>query len=161
MKKLLARSILAFGLALSPAWASTPKDTLVIAKNIDDIITLDPAETFELWGGELISNLYDRLMGYELENIKKLVPTAAESYTVSDDGKTLTFKLRSGLKFASGNPVTAEDVAFSFQRAIILNQTPAFILSEFGWTLDNVKELVKAVDPRTVQLTITENYSPL
>src|SRR6266404_7644024 len=57
MKKLLAGSILAFGLALSPAWAGTPKDTLVVAKAIDDMITLDPAETFELSGGELISNL--------------------------------------------------------------------------------------------------------
>ena len=161
MRKLLAGSILAVGLALSPAWASTPKDTLVMAKNIDDIVSLDPAEAFEPTGNELVANLYDRLVGYEAEDVTKLVPAAAESYTVSDDGKTLTFKLRPGLKFASGNPVTAEDVAFSLQRAVILNLTPAFILSEFGWTLDNVKELVKAVDPRTVQLTITENYSPL
>ena len=51
--QLLAGSILAFGLALSPAWASTPKDTLVVAKNIDDMITLDPAETYELSGGAL------------------------------------------------------------------------------------------------------------
>ena len=160
MRKLLAGSILAFGLALSPAWAGTPKDTLVIAKNIADIVSLDPAEALEPSSGEVVANLYDRLVGYEPADITKLVPTAAESYTVSDDGKTLTFKLRPGLKFASGHPVTAEDVAFSLQRAVILNQTPSFILTEFGWNLDNVKDLVKAVDPLTVQLTITEDLAP-
>src|SRR5215470_17275071 len=129
MKKLLAGSILAVGLAWSPAWAATPKDTLVIAKNSDDMITLDPAETYELSGGEVVSNLYDRLVGYEQEDIKKLVPTMAESYKVSDDGKTITFKLRKGLKFQSGNPVTADDVVFSMQRVVALNLTPAFVLT--------------------------------
>ncbi len=160
MKKLLAGAILAVGLAWSPAWASTPKDTLVVAKNIDDMITLDPAETYELSGGEIVSNLYDRLVGYEQEDIKKLVPTLAESYTVSDDGKTITFKLRPGLKFQSGNPVTADDVVFSMQRVIALNLTPAFILTQFGWTPANVTQLVKAIDPTTVSITVTEDLAP-
>jgi peptide/nickel transport system substrate-binding protein len=160
MRKLVAGLILAAALGAAPALAATPKDTLIIAKNIDDIITLDPAETFELSGGEVVKNVYDQLMGYELEDVKKLVPTAAESYTVSDDGRTITFKLRPGLKFASGNPVTAEDVAFSFQRVIVLNLTPAFILTQLGWTPDNVTKLVKAVDPTTVSLTTTENLAP-
>jgi peptide/nickel transport system substrate-binding protein len=160
MKKLLAGTILAVGLAWSPAWAATPKDTLVIAKNIDDMITLDPAETYELSGGEVVSNLYDRLVGFEQEDIKKLVPTLAESYTVSDDGKTITFKLRPGQKFQSGNPVTADDVVFSMQRVIALNLTPAFILSQFGWTPANVTQLVKAVDPMTVSVTVTEDLAP-
>jgi len=69
-------------------------------------------------------------------------------------------KIRSGQKFHSGNPVTAEDVAFSLQRVIILNKTPAFILSQLGWTAENVKELVKATDDTTVQLTITEDFGP-
>jgi len=148
MWKLLAGSILAFGLALSPAWASTPKDTLVIAKNIDDIVSLDPAEAFEPSANELVTNLYDRLVGYDAADVTKLVPAAAESYTVSDDGKTITFKLRPGLKFQSGNPVTADDVVFSMQRVIALNLTPAFILTQFGWTPANVTQLVKAVDPK-------------
>jgi len=160
MKELFYGLVLAAGLAVSPALAATPPDTLVIAKQIDDIITLDPAETFELSGGEVVKNVYDQLMGYELEDVKKLVPAAAESFTVSDDGKTLTFKLREGLTFHSGNKLTAEDVAFSLARVIKLNLTPAFILTQLGWTPENVDQLVKPIDERTVSLTITENLAP-
>ena len=148
-------------LALAPnALADTPADTLVIAKNIDDIISLDPAEAYELTGIEVIANLYDRIMRFEPADINKLVPGVAESYTVSDDGKTLTFKIRAGQKFASGNPVTAADAAFSLQRVVKLDKTPAFLIEQLGWSKDNVDQLVKAVDDKTLQVTISENFSP-
>ena len=100
-------------LSLSPAaFADTPADTLVIAKNIDDIITLDPAEAYELTGIEVVANIYDRIMRFEPTDINKLVPGVAESYTASEDGKTITFKIRKGLTFASGNPLTAADAAY-------------------------------------------------
>ena len=51
--------------ALPAAHAETPDSTLVMAMNIDDIISLDPAETFELVGGEVIANIYDRITVYE------------------------------------------------------------------------------------------------
>ncbi len=150
----------ALALALGPAAAETPKDSFVIAKNIDDIITLDPAEVFEFSGGEIIAQVYDRIMAYEPEDTATLVGGVAESYSISDDGKTITLKIRPGLKFHSGNPVTAEDVAFSMQRVILLDKTPAFIFSQLGWTKDNVKDLVKALDAETAQLTITEDFAP-
>jgi peptide/nickel transport system substrate-binding protein len=146
--------------SVSSAQAATPSDTLVIAKQIDDIITLDPAEVFEFSGGEVIANVYDRIFTFEAEDTEALVPGVAESYTVSDDGKTITLKIRPGQKFHSGNPVTAEDVAFSIQRVILLDKTPAFIFSQLGWTKDNVKDLVKAADEATATLTITEDFSP-
>ena len=163
MRKLL--SCVAFaglvGLAgLAPAMAETPSDTLVIAKNIDDIITLDPAEVFEFSGGEVIANIYDRIMTYEAEDTEKLTGGVAEGYSISDDGRTITLKLRPGQKFHSGNPVTAEDVAFSLQRVIKLDKTPAFILSQLGWKADNVESLVKAKDELTVELTVTEDFAP-
>ena len=46
----------------APASAATPADTLVMAKNIDDMISLDPAECYELTGVEVDSNIYDRLI---------------------------------------------------------------------------------------------------
>ncbi|MGH6927060.1 MAG: ABC transporter substrate-binding protein, partial [Dongiaceae bacterium] len=74
MRKLLSCVALAGLMALgTPATAETPKDTLVIAKNIDDIITLDPAEVFEFSGGEMIANIYDRIMMYEPEDTQTLV----------------------------------------------------------------------------------------
>jgi len=126
----------------------------------DDIITLDPAEVFELSGGEVIAQVYDRIMNYEAEDTEKLVPGVAESYTISDDGKTITLKIRPGQTFHSGNPLTAEDVAFSLQRVILLDKTPAFILSQLGWNKDNVKDLVKTTDDMTVQLSIPEDFAP-
>ncbi|MCX7349907.1 MAG: ABC transporter substrate-binding protein, partial [Alphaproteobacteria bacterium] len=127
--------------ALSPvAMAETPKDTLVIAENIDDIISLDPAEAYELSGIQVLANTYDRIMRFEPTDITKLVGGVAESQTVSDDGKTFTLKIRPGLKFASGNPVTAQDAAFSLQRVIKLNKTPVFLLSQLGWTPENVDQ---------------------
>ncbi|PSC06085.1 ABC transporter substrate-binding protein [Alsobacter soli] len=142
------------------AAAATPKDTLVVAWAIDDIITMDPAETFEISTGEIMGNSYDRLLRYDVNDPSKLVPDLAKSWTVSEDGRTFTFELRDGAKFASGNPVTAEDAAFSLQRAVILDKTPAFILSQFGLTKDNVKDKVKATGPLTLTIETDKSYAP-
>ena len=58
--------------------AAAPKDTAVFAKQIDDIITLDPGECYELSGIEMCTNIYDRLLRYEAEDLTKLVGGVAE-----------------------------------------------------------------------------------
>ncbi len=140
--------------------AGSPKDTLVMAHAFDDIITLDPAEIFEFSGAEYAGNTYDRLIGYDVNDVSKIHGVAAESWTISEDGQTYTFKMRPGISFASGNPLTAEDAAFSLQRAIILNKSPAFILTQFGFSPDNVKETIRAVDPMTLVLQTDRAYAP-
>jgi len=95
-----------------PLQAATPKDTLVIASAFDDIISLDPAEAFEISAGELMGNGYDRLLRYDVADPSKLVADLAKGWKVSEDGKTYSFELKPGLKFASGNAITAEDVVF-------------------------------------------------
>ena len=160
---LLLVTALTLGLATltSPAQAETPKDTLVMAKAIDDMITADPAEIYEFTGGEVGTNVYDRIMRFEAEDLSKIVGGVVDSdYKLSDVGKTFTFKIRPNQKFHSGNPLTADDVAFSLQRVVKLNKTPAFLITQFGWTPDNVESLVKAIDPETVQMTITEEFAP-
>jgi peptide/nickel transport system substrate-binding protein len=144
----------------APAWAETPKDTLVMAYQFDDIITLDPAEVFEFTAAEYAGNTYDRLIGYDVNDVSKIFGVAAESWTISDDGKTYTFKMRPGISFASGNPMTAHDAAFSLQRAIVLDKSPAFILTQFGFTPDNVKEKIKAVDDMTLVMETDQAYAP-
>ena len=91
-------------LAAVPAQAEMPADALVMAKDISDIITLDPAEAFELTTGELLANVYDRIMTFEPEDPTVLTGGVAESHAVSDDGRTVTFRIRDGLTFHSGNP---------------------------------------------------------
>ena len=155
----LAAALTALALGTA-AEAAPPKDTFVMAKDISDIITLDPAEVFEFTGGEIISNLYDRVMFYEPDDLTKLVGAVAEGYEVSNNGKTITFTIRPNQKFSSGNPVRAEDLVYSLRRAVKLNKTPSFILTQFGWSPENVDDLVKVVDGDKAQITITSDLSP-
>ncbi|HMG51207.1 MAG TPA: ABC transporter substrate-binding protein, partial [Inquilinus sp.] len=149
--------------ALSVPWAATaktPANTIVIAQPIDDIISLDPAEEFELSSEQENANTYDRLLSYDLQDVSKIRGVLAESWSVGADGKTYTFKLRQGLKFASGNPVTAADAAYSLQRVVILNKTPAFIITQLGFTADNVRDRIRATDESTLVLETGEAYAP-
>ncbi|CAH2402538.1 Peptide/nickel transport system substrate-binding protein [Mesorhizobium escarrei] len=147
-------------LAGAPALAVTPADTLVEGFAIDDIISMDPGEAFELSTAEVTGNTYDLLVRLDLSDTSKVKGDLAESWTVSDDGLTYTFKLKPGLKFASGNPITAADVAYSFERAIKLDKSPAFIIGQFGITGDDVTEKAKAVDDTTFQFTVDKTYAP-
>jgi len=142
-----------------PAQAETPANMLVIANRIDDITTLDPAQSFEFAGSDVSRNIYSRLINFDPMNLEAgYEPDLAESWTVSEDGKTITFTMREGVKFHSGNPVRAEDAAWSLQRAVILNKTPSFILTQFGFTADNVMDMIKA-DGNTVSITTDKRYA--
>ncbi|RJG47060.1 ABC transporter substrate-binding protein [Mesorhizobium sp. DCY119] len=153
-----AMSMLVFSAA--PSFAETPADTLVLAWAIDDTITLDPGESFEISPAEFIGNSYDMLVRLDIADTTKVKGGIAESWTVSDDGLTYTFKLKPGLKFASGNPITAEDVAWSFERAVKMDKSPAFILTQFGLTGENVTEKAKAADTNTFVFTVDKPYAP-
>ncbi|MDG4905735.1 ABC transporter substrate-binding protein [Mesorhizobium sp. WSM4898] len=161
---LRSRGFLA-GVAMSallavPAFAVTPADTLVEGFAFDDIISMDPGEAFELSTAEVTGNTYDLLVRLDLSDTSKVKGDLAESWTISDDGLTYTFKLKPGMKFASGNPITAADVAYSFERAIKLDKSPAFIINQFGISGDNVTEKAKAVDDTTFQFVVDKAYAP-
>lgn len=156
LASLAAAAVLASGV---PALAETPKDTLVQAWTIDDIISLDPAEVFEFTAAEIAGNSYDRVIGYDVNDVSKIHGVVAESWTVSPDGKTLSFKVRDGIKFVSGNPLTAEDVVFSLQRAVILDKSPAFILTQFGFSKDNVADKIRQTGPMTFDYEMDQPYA--
>ena len=147
-------------LATGPAAAQTPPGVLVFAKQIDDIISLDPHEAFEYTASEFAGNVYQKLVTTPNSDPGKLEGELAEKWEVSDDSRTFTFTLKDGPKFATGKPVTAEDVVFSLSRAVILNKSPAFIINQFGFTKDNVAERIKATGPRTVVLQTAEPTAP-
>lgn len=162
MRSVLRASLagLLIGAGVAAVEAATPKNMLVMANQIDDMITLDPAQVFEFSAAEIQAQIYDRLVTYPVDNVADLRGHVAESWDVSEDGLTFTFRIRDGIRFHSGNPLTAQDVAFSLQRVIRLNQTPSFILSQFGFTPENVGERIRATDDRTVVVTLDQPYAP-
>ena len=146
--------------AFRPAFADTPRDVVVMAKAIDDIITLDPGESFEFSGNEVCGNCYERLITPDVVTPTKINPELAQSWEMAPDGKSITFKLDPARKFSSGAPITAEDVVFSMTRVVALDKSPAFIISQFGFTKANAAETITAPDPHTLVLKFADVQSP-
>ncbi|MGR9133544.1 ABC transporter substrate-binding protein [Rhizobium leguminosarum] len=120
-KRWLQQTTMATMVALAPLSVmaeKTPKqggDIVVTYK--DDITTLDPAIGYDWVNWSMIKSLYSRLMDYA-PGTPNPVPSLAESFTVSPDGLTYTFKLHKGVKFSNGREVVASDVKYSIERAV-------------------------------------------
>jgi len=125
--------------------------------NISQPDLLDPAIDYETAGGEVFNNVYETLVWFKRESATEFIPMLAESYEVSDDGMTYTFKIRSGITFHDGGSLEAHDVAYSIQRAIIQGSsvTPALLLTEpllgiglldVSYLLDDTGALLDDVD---------------
>lgn len=146
----------------APAGSGSPAaaggDRLVIGANIDDIITFDPGIHYEVSSQQIMGAIYEGLVGQNPPDLTTFVPVLAKEVPttanggISADGKTYTFKLRDGVKFHSGNPMTADDVVFSFKRLAYMKKNPSFLTDPFT-SGDNVG--VEAVDPMTVRFTLT------
>lgn len=159
MTKTLAAATAALALTAPAAWAETPADTLVVADKIDDIVSLDPAESFEFSGNDMLNNVYDTLIELDPSDLGPLVPGLAESWEQVDD-TTYRFKLREDATFHSGNPVTAEDAVWSLQRAVKLDKTPSFILTQFGFTPENVEERIRQTGEYELEIETDKAYAP-
>jgi peptide/nickel transport system substrate-binding protein len=157
-KAALFAAALALPLTSAVTVAATPADTLVVAQNIDDIVAIDPAQAYEFSSGELVTQIYDRLVQYDAEDTTVLAPGLATEWSIDEAGKAITFTLRDA-KFHSGNPVRPEDVVFSFKRVVVLNQAPAFILTQLGWTPENVEQMVTVGEGNTVVVKYDGNFS--
>lgn len=159
IRSLFAAGLVAGSLALTPASAATPPDVLVIAQNIDDIVTIDPASAYEFSSGEYVANTYDTLVRYDATDTTVLAPALATEWTVDAAAKTVTFTLRDGVTFHSGNPLRAEDVVGSWTRVVTLDKAPSFILTQLGWTPENIAEMVVA-DGNTVTVRYEGDFAP-
>lgn len=118
--------------------------------------TLDPALDYESAGGQVLFHLYDTLITYKkdsstgfISGLAVDVPAVANG-GISADGLTYTFKIRSGVKFHDGSDLTAEDVAYTFQRGILQGgvNSPQWLFAEalFGLGIDNI---ALAVNPQS------------
>lgn len=144
----------------SPAFAATPPDQLVIAINMGSMRGLDPHEANQIESAEILANLYDRLVYFEPDALNEAKPQLAEAWTISEDGKTFTFTIREGVTFHSGNPLTAEDAAWSLARLVKLGLAPAIDLRQWGYNESNVDTLIRATDARTLVVETPEPWSP-
>jgi peptide/nickel transport system substrate-binding protein len=157
---LTRRALIAAGAAATTptatrrAHAATPPNMLVMAFIIDDIISFDPAQAYEFGDIEINANIYRKLVSPDLSDLSKIGGDLAEHWEVSSDGKSFTFHLTQNVLFASGKPMTAADAEFSFHRAVTLNLTPGFILTQFGFTKDNVAQLIRATDAHTLAIDL-------
>lgn len=110
-------AMLAVGVAASQgASAAEPKQGGAMTVTFhDDIPTLDPAIGYDWKNWSMIKSLFDGLLDYK-PGTTEIVPDLAESFDVSADGLTYTFKLRHGVKFQNGREMKAADVKYSLER---------------------------------------------
>ncbi len=125
-------------------------DTLIEA-SIGDIQGLIPNITSDGSSHEVGGLIYDGLIKRDKD--LNLVPSLAESWQISRDCLTLTFKLRNNATWHDGRPFTAEDVRFTYE-TMINEQTPTAYKEEFL----QVKEL-EVIDPYTLRITYAQPYA--
>jgi peptide/nickel transport system substrate-binding protein len=108
--------------------AAAGSDVIHLAFN-GDMQVPDPDIFYELEGNQVITSVYEGLIRYKPDSSEK-EGAIAESWTVSPDGLTYTFKLRSGVTFHDGTPVDAAAAVASFKRRTDVNSAPAYMLAD-------------------------------
>ena len=127
--------------------------TLRLGFGLGQIPTLDPAQvTLGIVAGELLANIFSGLVQFDEQ--LGLKPDLAETWEVSPDGLQYTFRLRPGLTFHNGAPLTSEDVVYTYERTI----NPDFASSQAN-KLALITDIA-APDPQTVTLTQSAPYAP-
>jgi len=138
----------------APAASSAPakKGGNLILGASADAETLDPHATTALRATRYLAMLHDNLLNRDFDGSFK--PALAESYTISPDGLTYTFKLRSGVKFHSGKAFTSADVKYTFERWLKNEKSPT------RYTIQPITG-VETPDPQTVILKLDKPYNIL
>src|SRR6266700_849356 len=162
--KLRSKGMLLAALGLlcaSQTWAANRGGTLVFARQVDSQF-LDPTQTAQNADIWISLNLYDTLLLASADG-KSTEPGLALATKVSDDGKSITFTMRPGLKFADGSPLLVSDVKWSLDRARSKEEGGefAFLLSSIASVAtkgeDSVIVQMKHRDPTILQALATFN----
>jgi oligopeptide transport system substrate-binding protein len=161
---MLSFQILVFSFLANLAPMQSAKDEFVF-NNRAEPESIDPHFATGVPDNNIVIQMFEGLMTRQAD-WATLAPGQAESYKISEDGLTYTFTLRPNLKWSDGSPLTAEDFAYSFRRAV----HPATAASYAYWFTDTIvgaadyaKEQtparsaamgVKALDDRTLQIQL-------
>ncbi|PED69836.1 peptide ABC transporter substrate-binding protein, partial [Bacillus pseudomycoides] len=127
----------------------------------NEIPTMDTSKSTDTLGSQILGNTMEGL--YRLDKDNKPIPAAAESSTKSEDGKKYTFKLRKDAKWSNGDPVTAKDFVFAWQR--LLDPKTAAEYSFIAYYIKNAEAInkgkaevstlgAKAVDDYTLEVEL-------
>ena len=111
--------------------------------------SLDPQVATDGTSFEVIADYTDGLMQMDADGAA--IPACAESYEVSEDGKTYTFHIRQDANWANGDPVTAQDFVFGWQRAVDPNTA-----SEYSYMLSDIGQVVNAAEIIAGEKDVTE-----
>lgn len=133
--------------------------------NFSDPPTFDPALVTDTTSASIIVEIFSGLVTLNKE--LEIIPDLAESWEISEDGKTYTFKLRKGIKFSNGDNVTAEDFKWSIERAANPD-TGSYNAEVYLGDIVGVKEVIesggsitevsglKVINAQTLEITIDE-----
>lgn len=115
---MLGAAVLAFGpvASLSTAMVSAQEEQVLNLAIGSEPPTIDPALATDSTSGAIIKNVFEGLTA--MDNAGEVLPGAAESWEVSEDGLTYTFKLREGNTWSNGDPVTASDFEYAWKRVL-------------------------------------------
>jgi len=158
MKTLSKSLFLIFGLILaSLSFAQMPdENTLVIAQSVD-ASTMDPPDIGSRPAANIAKHLWGQL--FEITESGDIVPFLAESYEISEDGTEVSFTLNEGLTCHDGEALTAEDVAYTFQRAG--DDELGFTGNTAGFIFDSIGYVDARADDELTATIILEEYSPI
>jgi peptide/nickel transport system substrate-binding protein len=141
---MISRSIFATALATVLALcqpvalqAQGPKDRLVVAVG-SDVATLDPTIYHAIISYNARINIFDALTDIGPDNTA--IPHLATHWESSPDAKTWTFTIRTGAKFHNGDPVTIDDVIFSYQKIMDDERSPTRIHVNHIATIDRLSD---------------------
>ena len=170
----LVAGLLATTIAAGPVWAQETHpetgeelaaDQTFTYRALDESPSIDPQKVEDVDGSKIVRNLFEGLLNTDAQG--EVVPGVATEWEASDDRKTWTFTLREDATWSNGEPVTAEDFVYAWQRAA----DPA-TASEYAWyiqlmQIENAAEIiagdvdptelgVRAVDDRTLEVSLTQ-----
>lgn len=145
----LALCAMAAALGVGAGPAAAAGDDIFTVGFTNEVDSFNPflgieAESYEMWG-----LMYDYLIGYSMEDMSVQPTGLAEEWETSEDGLTWTFRVHDGIEWSDGEPLTAKDVAYTYNRVIDGGPEAA----TWGSYLGGV-ESVTAPDDTTVVLTL-------
>jgi len=135
------------------AQSAARRSTLVIGLDISDPTSLDPARVYQYSNPLPTHAAYDSLVTFAPGDYITVRPQLATEWAYQPDGKTIRFKLRQGVKFASGNPMTAADMQFGLQRVINIKDQPAQYVGHIS--------KVSVVDQATIDIELSDPTQPI